>query len=155
MKKVLLILVAIIGFGTCANAQKAYSSTSELAQGFFQMMKNFSKTSKKEFVDNFFPVISELRTLQSNAKDFDVNRKDIEDIYDAIKTFSYEESVVWQDVTFVKYEIGDYPEKAANITFNKASIAVQNRGPEIGIGFSYYEFKGKYYLFFIRGIGYR
>jgi hypothetical protein len=156
MKRIFMILVAAAvtstsGCNVGTDTPKAFKSKDELAQGLFRIMKNFSKTNKKEFIDNFLPVIPTLQTLQSKDKDFfNVSRAEHEDIYDEIRA----EGIDWQNVAFVSYSIGNFPEKAADIIFNNAAITVKHRDKEIGIGFSYYEYREKYYLFFIRGAGY-
>jgi len=155
MKKIYLILVVMIGFGVNVNAQKAYASKAQLAQGVFQIMKNFPSTNKNGFVAHFIPVIPALQTLQSQASAFNVSRADHESIYDEIKDFTWKESVIWQDVTFSKSDFSNFPEKATNITFNRGSITVKQRhGPDVGIGYSYYEHNGKFYVWFIRGVGF-
>jgi len=55
MKKFIIILVALIGFGISVNAQKAYNTEDALAKGMVELFASIDKISVDEWVNSLMP----------------------------------------------------------------------------------------------------
>ena len=55
MKKIFVVLVAIVGLGLSANAQKAYNTEDALAKGMVELFASIDKISVDEWVNSLMP----------------------------------------------------------------------------------------------------
>jgi len=142
MKKILALVFLAV---TCiaANAQ-GYSTESELAQSVFQKMKNFSTTSKAQFVNYFKPNYDLAKSLDNSYR----NRE--KEFYQIIekKYDDYKQSGInFSKITFGRFENrGMTQAEPTTITGYSGRVVVNYLGEELFLKIEFFMYNGKYYL---------
>ena len=156
MKKFIVILVAVVGLGLSANAQKAYNTEDALVQGVLQIVNNMPNTSKTQWVELFLPSFKLAKSLDTEAMNtkFTGSGMSEREFNDFINEWysnykkSYNgrdlERTVYNKVTFEQFiKRPDRGFVGKNITGHHLKIYFKEGG---SMEVTYFEYKGKYYL---------
>ena len=142
MKRI-LALVFLVASCIAANAQ-GYTTERELAQSVFQKMKNFSTTSKAQFVNYFKPNYDLAKSLDNSYRSrekefFQIVEKKYDDYSKSGINFS--------KITFGRFENrGMTQAEPSTITGYSGRVVVNYSGEELFIKIEYFMYNGKYYL---------
>jgi hypothetical protein len=139
------ILTLVFLYVSCiaANAQ-GYSTESKLALSVFQKMKNFSTTSKAQFVNYFKPNYDLAKSLDNSYRN---REKDFFQICEK-KYDAYSQSGTnFSKITFRRFENrGMTQPEPTTITGYSGRVVVTYLGKELFIKIEYFMYNGKYYL---------